>query len=68
MIFPGKPITSVEEYMELKTRITKPKESRVVTIERFETFLFELHRAMRSLPFPESNYPELVKFLEKNSK
>lgn len=76
MTFPGKPITSIEEYNErnkpvglaLRVKQPKPKESRVVTIERFETFLFELHRVMRTYGAYHDGYPELKKFLEKNSK
>lgn len=45
------------------------KESRVVTIKRYETFLYELHNAVRRLESAFGlKYGELDRFLEEHSK
>lgn len=53
---------------------TAAKEARVVTIKRYETFLYELHSIVKRVQceagteYSARVYPELERFLEEHSK
>ena len=77
--FPGKPVPTRSIYDVNKSHAllqknaevvkTAAKEARVVTIRRYETFLYELHNAVRKLESEFGlKFSELERFLEEHSK